>query len=91
MKARYDFIILDSPPIMSVTDSQILSKMVEGTLLVVRYGVTTWDQLQHGSRLFTDVQANMLGIVLNGVNEKSGDDGYYYQGYYSYYGDDAKS
>ncbi len=91
MKARYDFIILDSPPIMSVTDSQILSKMVEGTLLVVRYGATTWDQLQHGSRLFTDVQANMLGIVLNGVNEKSGDDGYYYQGYYSYYGDDAKS
>ncbi|MDA3971864.1 MAG: polysaccharide biosynthesis tyrosine autokinase [Desulfobulbaceae bacterium] len=90
MKARYDFVIIDSPPVLSVTDSQILSKMADGTLLIVRYGQTTWEQLQHGTKLFTDVQATMLGVVLNGVEEKGGDTGYYYQGYYAYYGDDAK-
>lgn len=90
MRARYDFVIIDSPPVMSVTDSQILSKMVDGTILVVRYSQTTWDQLQQGTKLFTDVQANMLGIVLNGVGNKGADDGFYYPGYYSYYGDDEK-
>jgi Mrp family chromosome partitioning ATPase len=57
---------------------------------VVRYGKTTWDQLQHGTKLFTDVQAPLLGVVLNGVEEKGIDGGYYYQGYYAYYGDDSK-
>jgi capsular exopolysaccharide synthesis family protein len=90
VKDSYDFIIIDSPPVMSVTDSQILSKIVDGTLLVIRYGQITWDQLQHGTKLFTDVHANMLGFILNGVQERGADGGYYYQGYYSYYGDDEK-
>jgi succinoglycan biosynthesis transport protein ExoP len=90
MALRYDFIVIDSPPVMSVTDSQILSKMADGTLLVTRFGQTTWDQIQHGVKLFTDIKAHVLGVVLNGV-VKGQEGGYYYQGYYSYYGDDDHS
>ncbi|MEN8140631.1 MAG: polysaccharide biosynthesis tyrosine autokinase [Thermodesulfobacteriota bacterium] len=86
-RAKYDHVILDSPPVMSVTDGQILSRLVDGTVLVARSGQATWEQLQHGVKMFTDVHAHLLGIVLNGV-EKGHADGYYYQGYYSYYGDE---
>ncbi|MBA3014584.1 MAG: polysaccharide biosynthesis tyrosine autokinase [Proteobacteria bacterium] len=86
MSVRYDFIIIDSPPVMSVTDSQILSRLVDGTIIVTKGGDTTWDELKRAVRLFADVKAHMLGIVLNAVKIKDSNDAYYYQGYYNYYG-----
>jgi len=86
MATRYDFIVFDSPPVMSVTDSQILSRLVDGTIMVTKAGETSWDQLRRAVRLFADVKAHMLGIVLNAVKIKDGHDAYYYQGYYNYYG-----
>ncbi len=85
MKEQYDFVLFDSSPILSATDSQILSRLAEGTILVIRAGETTFDQLQGGLRLFRSVNANILGIVLNGVDQGK-DYLYYYYGYYSYYG-----
>jgi len=90
MSARYDFIVFDSPPVMSVTDSQILSRLVDGTIIVTKAGGTTWDELCRAVRLFTDVKAHLLGIVLNSVNIKDSTDAYYYQGYYNYYGNYAE-
>lgn len=86
MSARYDFIVFDSPPVMSVTDSQILSRLVDGTIIVTKGGSTTWDELRRAVKLFADVKAHMLGVVLNAVKIKDSNDAYYYQGYYNYYG-----
>ena len=83
MEKRYDFILLDSPPIQRVTDSLTLSKLVDGTLLVVRSGKTTYDMLDSGLKKLHEIHANILGIVVNGVKRQSCNSGYY--GYYDYY------
>jgi len=87
MLESYDFVLLDSPPIQSVTDSLTLSRLVDGTVLVVRSGKTTYDTLDNGMKKMREVNAHILGFVLNGYNKSSGDSGYY--GYYDYYSKDA--
>ena len=87
MRDQFDFILLDSPPIQRVADSLALSKIVDGTILVVRYGKTTFDMLNGGIKKLTDVDAAILGFVLNGM--KRSDNKAYY-GYSSYYASDDK-
>ncbi len=87
MLETYDFVLLDSPPVQSVTDSLTLSRIVDGTVLVVRSGKTTYDTLDNGMKKMREVNAHLLGFVLNGFNKSSGDSGYY--GYYDYYSKDA--
>jgi len=79
----YDFVLLDSPPIQSVTDSLTLSSIVDGTILVIRSGKTTYDTLDNGMKKMREVNAHFFGFILNGVNKSSGGSGYY--GYYDYY------
>ena len=83
MLDAYDFVLLDSPPIQSVTDSLALSGLVDGTILVVRSGKTTYDTLDNGIKKMREVNAHLFGFVLNGFNKSSGGSGYY--GYYDYY------
>ena len=83
----YDFVLLDSPPIQSVTDSLTLSRLVDGTVLVVRSGKTTYDTLDNGMKKLREVNAHLLGFVLNGFSKSGGDSGYY--GYYDYYSKDS--
>jgi capsular exopolysaccharide synthesis family protein len=89
MTARFDFIILDCSPVQSVTDSLALSHLVEGTLIVIRFGKTTYDMVESGLKKFANVQANLLGFVLNGI-KASDVRGYYYYGYESYYDKESK-
>lgn len=87
---RYDRILLDSPPVNAVTDPIILSKLVDGTIVVVKSSKTTKDAARRAVRQLEDVNANILGLVLNDVDFKSG--GYYYNYYYYKrgYGSDEK-
>lgn len=90
MEAEYDFVLIDSPPVINVTDSMILSKLAQGTLIVVKANATTYDQMDAGVKRLLNIQAHLLGVVLNGVDTKKG--GYYYsQGYAysSYYNSDT--
>lgn len=87
MREHFDFIIIDSPPVQLVTDSLVLSHLVDGTLLVVKAGGTTYDMVQSGLKKLRDVQCRILGVVLNGVGKNHGG-GYYYSGYSSYYAKD---
>ena len=48
MTENFDFILLDSPPVQSVTDSLALTQIVDGTIVVVRAGKTTYEMLQSG-------------------------------------------
>ncbi len=80
----FDFVILDSPPVQNVTDSLALTQIVDGTVVVVRAGTTTYDLLQSGLKKLADVRAHILGFVLNG-QKKNHSSGYYYSGYSTYY------
>jgi capsular exopolysaccharide synthesis family protein len=79
----FDFIIIDSPPVQSVTDSLTLSRLVEGTLLVTRAGKTTYDMMESGLKKLHEVRAHILGVIINGLHKDHSNSGYY--GYYDYY------
>ncbi|WP_136799823.1 GumC family protein [Desulfosediminicola ganghwensis] len=83
MKQEYDFILLDSPPVQSVTDSLALCQLVDGVVVVVRAGKTTNEMLESGLKKLSDVNGKVLGFVLNGMKMRG--NGYYSYGYGSYY------
>lgn len=73
----YDVIIFDMPPVVTVTDAQIMASKADGTLLVVRENVTRKDALTKAKDLLEMVQAKVLGVVYNGAQNLK-DQGYYY-------------
>ncbi|MDD5362897.1 MAG: polysaccharide biosynthesis tyrosine autokinase [Ignavibacteria bacterium] len=84
LKGMFDIIVIDSPPLISVTDSEILFNICDGTILVSRANVTPFDAfLKTYRRLYKINQHNMLGCVLNDFTFK-GSYGYYYNYYYYY-------
>lgn len=80
MKKIYDIIIIDSPPVVAVTDSEILSRKVDGTILVVSSELTEADMLKRAVELLRSDNAILLGTVLNNFSYKAG-----YASYYKYY------
>ncbi len=89
VRGKYDRIIVDSPPVTAVTDAVILSRMVDGVILVVRAAETHGEIVKNGLQLLQSAQCRILGAVLNGVN-MGRDSYYYYQYYYYYYGEDGE-
>jgi succinoglycan biosynthesis transport protein ExoP len=85
----YDFIIVDSPPIIQLADGLILSTQVDGTILVTRAGKTTIDVFNAGLKKLNEFKPHILGVILNGMSTRiSGSYSYYY--YYQYYRKDKK-
>ncbi|MCY6484373.1 CpsD/CapB family tyrosine-protein kinase [Clostridium aestuarii] len=85
-KKEFDHIIIDSPPVIAVTDAQVLSTLVDGVLLVIASGTTEKEIALRAKELLLKVKANILGAILTKADFNSGK-GYGY-GYYYYYGDD---
>lgn len=77
LQKEYDIIILDTPPVQAVTDSQILSTKVDGVILVVRAERTKKDSVKFAKESLQKVKANIIGVVLNG-GERTRDKYYYY-------------
>ncbi|HQY62495.1 MAG: polysaccharide biosynthesis tyrosine autokinase [Myxococcales bacterium] len=82
LAGRFDRIVIDSPPLAAVTDSAIIAKLVDGTVFVVRAFRTSVSMSQLGLRALTDVDANVIGCVLNAVDYRKASS-HYYQ-YYAY-------
>ena len=80
LRDDYDLIILDSPPIIAVTDSEILTSMVDGTLLIVSAENTEVEMMERSVELIRRENTQFLGTVLNNFSYKSG-----YGSYYKYY------
>lgn len=80
MREEYDYIILDSPPILSVSDATILSRIVDAVILVVASNDTHVDAIATAKRALDKVEANLIGTVL--TKAKTGKRGYNY--YYDY-------
>jgi polysaccharide biosynthesis transport protein len=86
LSLRYDHIIIDSPPLINVTDPVILSTMVDGVILVVHGGKSTRDIVRRARQELATVGAKIFGVVLNNVDlRREGYDNYYYNRYYSNY------
>jgi succinoglycan biosynthesis transport protein ExoP len=77
---EFDHIIIDTPPCLSVTDAVVLSPEADRVILVARSGETTKPALRRASDLLLQVNARVMGIVLNAFNCRSAD-GYYYYSY----------
>lgn len=78
LKTIYDIIIIDSAPLQAVTDAQIISNKVDGTLLVIRAGLTKREAILQAKELLNQVNAKILGVVLNGAENNSEKHYYYY-------------
>ena len=89
LRKTYTRIVIDSPPITAVTDALVLSKTVDGVVLVIRAGETHRQVVQNGLAQLNSVNAHILGALLNGVYTGK-DSYYYYQYHYYYYGDDGQ-
>lgn len=66
VKTSYDLVLIDSPPVLPVTDGQLLAGYSDGTLLVARSGKVTKDQIRKAKQLLEMVGGHIIGVVLNG-------------------------
>lgn len=79
MLNNYDYIFIDSPPIINLADGLILSTLVEGTIIVTRAGKTTFEAFNAGMKKISDIKPHILGVILNAVNMSvPGSHSYYY-------------
>jgi capsular exopolysaccharide synthesis family protein len=81
-KNNYDWILIDTPPVASVTDPVICARLAELVVLVVEYGSTRRQIVRETIRLLNRTGTRIAGAVLNQVDIER--DHYYYAGYYSY-------
>ena len=88
MRDLYDIIVLDSPPIVAVTDSEILSRRVDASILVINSESTETELMQKSVDLLRNDGNTFIGTVLNNFTYRYGY-GSYYKYYYAYSHDDA--
>ena len=82
LRARYDFVIIDSPPLLPVTDGALLAAVTDGALLVVRTGRTTSDQVRQAVDNLGKADARLLGTIAVADKPVRGKSGQYYESYY---------
>ncbi len=80
VREEFDIILVDSPPVIAVTDSEILSRLVDVTLLVVSANQTETDLMVKSTELLSHDKGSFVGVILNNFSYKSG-----YGSYYKYY------
>lgn len=78
MLELFDLVVFDMPPILSVTDAQIMASRTDGTLFVIPQGEVNKEEVFKAKDLLEKVQANVIGAVLNKVDKT--DQNYYYYG-----------
>ena len=77
-KEVFDMIIIDTPPLLAVTDAQILASKLDGAIIVARSNQTEVEQLKQAVELINKVGGNLIGAVLNDVEKKDSNNYYYY-------------
>lgn len=85
LKARYDYVFFDSPPVVGVSDASILASEVDGVMLVVQYRKYPRVMSLRAKRMVENVGGKLVGVVLNNINIMRDDYYYYYHSYYSNY------
>ncbi|HQR34692.1 MAG TPA: polysaccharide biosynthesis tyrosine autokinase [Blastocatellia bacterium] len=83
LQERFDHIIIDSPPVIHVTDALIISPHVDGVVIVVKSNHTPREAVQRAKQALADVNAKIFGVVLNCIDLNT--ESYYYNYKYAYY------
>lgn len=87
LDAKFDLLILDSPPVGAVSDAVVLATLADGVVVVLKAGKTQRDLAKRTVKALVDVKATLFGAVLNDVDLKKSKYGDYYYAYaYRYYG-----
>ena len=81
LSQHFDHILIDSPPIGSVTDPVIMSRLVDGVMLIVHGGKSSREMVVHSRQELANVGAKIFGVVLNNVNMQRDGYDYYYRRY----------
>lgn len=77
LSSNFDFILIDSPPLPLVADSQVLSTFVDGTLLITKFGYTNKSSLINTTEILDGLNTNVIGVVLNNSPLNSSSNYYY--------------
>jgi capsular exopolysaccharide synthesis family protein len=86
LSEKYDYIIIDTPPVNVVSDAMGLSRQIAGMLLVLKYGFTTFEDIDNAMKKISLAEMNLLGFILNDITGKGSHGGYYNYKYQSRYG-----
>ncbi|MES2596107.1 MAG: polysaccharide biosynthesis tyrosine autokinase [Verrucomicrobiota bacterium] len=85
VKSRFDLVLIDSPPILGVSDASVLSNEADMTMLVVQHRKLPRHMLMRVKQTVENVGGRVLGVVLNNVDVRSDSQYQYYTSYYTYY------
>jgi succinoglycan biosynthesis transport protein ExoP len=88
LEEQFDLLIIDTPPVVAVTDAVVLSNQVDGVVMVIKSFKVARDLVLQAKRQLVDVDARLIGVILNDFDIQRKSYGYYY--YYSYYGADRE-
>ena len=88
LESKWDMVLFDSPPLVAVTDANMISREIDRVVLVVKVGQTDKKAFHHTFSNLKNIDAPLSGIIMNAVTSKSsyGSYYYYYKQYYHYYG-----
>jgi len=78
-RQQFDYVLIDTPPAVPVTDAVVLSRKVDAVIVAVRFAVTSQPSILRTIRLLRDVQAARLGVLVNAIDVRSPE-------YYHYFG-----
>ena len=93
LRPEYDYIFIDCPPVDIVADAQIIEKLADRTIFVIRSGLLDRSMLSELETMYTGKRFKNLSMILNGTESAGGRYGYrygYHYGYGSYYGGKGK-
>lgn len=79
VKGQYDIVVIDTTPILAITDSVIIGKYVGTSLLIAYYGVNTVKDIELSLKRFKQNDIEITGVILNGIDAKSDDYNYVYE------------
>ena len=85
VKQRFDLVLVDSPPILGVSDASVLASEVDLTMIVVQHRKLPRNMLLRVKAAVENVGGNVIGVVLNNVDVRSDSQYQYYTSYYTYY------
>jgi capsular exopolysaccharide synthesis family protein len=85
LKNRFDLVLIDSPPILGVSDASVLASEVDLTIIVIQHRKLPRNMLMRVKQAVENVGGNVLGVVLNNVDVRSDSQYQYYTSYYTYY------
>jgi polysaccharide biosynthesis transport protein len=85
VKNRFDLVLIDSPPILGVSDASVLASEVDLTIIVIQHRKLPRTMLMRVKQAIENVGGNLLGVVLNNVDVRSDSQYQYYTSYYTYY------